>query len=82
LVATDFANAPDRKRQFDLGLVAGKARKIHQPGEWSVDARRGDFQLIVAFDRVFRLDEIEQHTREGGAAFHVHAAVGPLGHHL
>ena len=46
--------------EFDLGLVAGPAREIHRPGQRPVDAGRGDFDLIFAFDRVFRLDEIQQ----------------------
>ena len=62
--------------------MAGPAREIHQPGQRPVDAGRGDLDLIIAFDRVILLEEVEQGVGKNGATLDIHAAIGPLGHHL
>ena len=50
--------------------------KSHQPRQRPVDAGRGNFDLVIAFDRVFGFDEIQQRMGKLAAAFHIHAAVG------
>ena len=60
LAAKALAARRMRRGEFDLGLMAGPAGEIGEPGQRPVDAGRGDFDLVIAFDRILGLDEIEQ----------------------
>ena len=58
------------------------AREIGESRQRPVDAGRGDFQLVIALDRVLAFEEFRQRVAERRAIFHVHAAVFAFGHHL
>ena len=66
----------------DLRLMPCPVGEVRGARQRPVDAGRRDFDFVIACDGVFGLDEIEQCMGKLGAAFHIHAAVGPFGHDL
>src|SRR5262249_12841016 len=63
-----------RRMKLDFGLMPLPAGEVGKPGQGPVDAGRRHFDLVIAFDGVLSLDEIEQGMGQRGAAFHIHAA--------
>src|SRR5215471_4043004 len=68
--------------ELDLGLVARITREIHQPRQRTVDTGRRHFEFVLALDRVFRLDEVQQRVAERRAILHIHRSVRALRHDL
>jgi hypothetical protein len=62
--------------------MAGPAGVIGDAGQRPVDAGRGHFEIVLAFDGVLRIEEFRQCPRQPGAIFHIHQPVGALGHDL
>ncbi len=83
LEAFAFAHRRGQRRgQFHLGVMTAPTGEVRQPGQRPVDAGRRHFDFIIAFDRILGFDEVEHRMRQDGAAFDIHAAVGPFGHDL
>src|SRR6185437_671963 len=72
----------DGRMKFQLGLVAGPACEVGQPGQRPVDAGRGHFQLEIAAHRVLALDEVEQSAAQLRAILDIHGAIGAFRHDL
>src|SRR5665213_119078 len=74
--AAETLAAIERRGEFDPGFVALPAGEIADPRQRPVDPRRGNLDLVIAFDGILGFDEIEHGVRKLTAAFHIHAAVG------
>src|ERR1700742_1220725 len=48
----------ERRMEFDLGFMSLPAREIGKSGQGPVDAGRGHFDLVLAFDGILGFDEI------------------------
>src|SRR5262249_9847898 len=86
LGALQFATKPfapvDRRLHLDLSDMAGIAVEVVSPHERSIDAGRGNFQPIRAFDRIGNVEYRRQRARYRFTVLNVHRPVGTLGHDL
>ena len=68
--------------QLQPRLEALIGHEVLQPGQRPVDAGAGDFQEVVAFDRVGGVQHLRDGARQPRAILDIHVAVRAFGHDL
>lgn len=68
--------------QLDPRFMPGKTFIVAGTGQRAIDTRRRDLEHIFIGNRISGFEHLGQLARKLRAIIDIHAAIGPLGHHL